>query len=77
MTVMNQDLNASLLTLQVFNSLTQVLVIIIQRKANFLCAVGRITAFKDAHVLIPGRCEYVMIHGEELRLQMELSLIII
>lgn len=75
MAVTNQDLNASLLTLQVFNSLTQVLVIIIQRKANFLCVVGRLTAFKD--VLIPGRCEYVMIHGEELRLQMELSLIII
>lgn len=39
--------------------------------------VSRIMALKDVHVVIPGGCEYVMIHTEEeLRLQVELSLLI-
>ena len=39
--------------------------------------VCRIMAPKGVHGLIPGTCEYVMIHGKEkLKVQMELGLLI-
>ena len=38
---------------------------------------GRIMLPKDAHVLIPGTCDYVMLQGkEELREQMEARMLI-
>lgn len=39
--------------------------------------LGKIMALKDVHMLIPGILEYIMLHGkEELKLQMELCLLI-